>query len=483
MGTRSRRSLLPRLPRTLTARLIAVAVALVFVIGLLVSAATAVVMSRYLLGQIDHQLQQSLQRDSRIGSDDSFVGSCPSTGGGRMPPGAAGTLVIRQIDSTTVCTYVTEYDGEPHGLTANQVRAAVKGAESHPTSVDIPHLGHYRLIRDDDGNSIAGLPLSDVDSAVRSLVLWELGLTLLGTLLAALAGDWLVRRQLKPLHAVAETAYDVTGMPLSASGQSIDTRVDSRYTDPQTEVGRVGTALNTLLDHVDEALDERHRSEQQVRQFVADASHELRTPLATIHGYAELSRRTPDDAEALSTAMAKVETEATRMSSLVQDMLLLARLDSGRPLAQEEVDLTHLILEAGADARVVGPDHKWQLDLPDEPVVVIGDEQRLHQAVTNLINNARRHTPAGTVVTLAVRESSAGATITVHDNGPGIAPALLDTVFERFTRGDSSRTRASGGAGLGLSLVEAIVEAHGGRVRVSSVPGDTTFTILLPTAP
>ena len=215
-----------------------------------------------------------------------------------------------------------------------------------------------------------------------------------------------------------------------------------RYTDPETEVGQVGSALNTLLDHVERALDARHRSEQQVRQFVADASHELRTPLSTIHGYAELSRRTPDDAEMLSQAMGKVETEATRMSALVGDMLLLARLDSGRPLEREEVDLTLLLLEAVADAKVVAPDHVWRLDLPEEPVTVVGDEQRLHQVVTNLINNARRHTPSGTTVTVGARRAQPRGAGPVHDDGPGIPESLQGRVFERFTRGDTSRTRA-----------------------------------------
>jgi two-component system OmpR family sensor kinase len=318
---------------------------------------------------------------------------------------------------------------------------------------------------------------------VQSLLLRSSLLAIAGILLAGLVGLLLVRRQLRPLHEVAATAYDVTAMPLDASGQTIETRVAPQYTDKATEVGRVGSALNTLLDHVDSALESRHRSELQVRQFVADASHELRTPLSTIHGYAELSRRSPDDAEMLSQAMEKVETEATRMSSLVGDLLLLARLDSGRPLEREEVDVTRLLLEAVADAKVVAPDHVWRLDLPEEPVTVIGDEQRLHQVVTNLINNARRHTPEGTTVTVGAKPRPADGEhvrITVHDNGPGIPESLQGRVFERFTRGDTSRTRSSGGAGLGLSLVQAITEAHGGTASITSAPGDTTFTISLP---
>jgi len=202
------------------------------------------------------------------------------------------------------------------------------------------------------------------------------------------------RRQLRPLREVATTAHEVTLQPLSSGDPDIATRVKDRYTDPGTEVGAVGHALNILLDHVSEALAARHRSEQQVRQFVGDASHELRTPLATIHGYAELARRTPDDPGALSAALSKVETEADRMAGLVEDLLLLARLESGRPLDRADVDITRLLLEFLADARVVAPTHRWQLDLPDEPVTVTGDEQRLHQVLTNLLGNARHHAPA-----------------------------------------------------------------------------------------
>jgi two-component system OmpR family sensor kinase len=312
------------------------------------------------------------------------------------------------------------------------------------------------------------------------MIRWFGLLTLLGVGIAAVGGTWLVRRQMRPLYAVAETARDVSTQELSSGDTAISSRVPDDLTDDQTEVGQVGSALNTLLDHIDDALSARHRSEQQVRQFVADASHELRTPLATIHGYAELSRRTPEDAAMLLLALNKVETEADRMSELVSDLLLLARLDSGRPLAREDVDLTRLLLEAVADARVLAPDHKWQLALPDEPVTVVGDGARLHQVITNLLNNARSHTPAGTTVRVAASYEDHAVTIEVHDDGPGLPPELVDEAFDRFTRGDSSRTRASGGAGLGLSLVSAIAEAHGGSAAVSSKPGDTTFTVTLP---
>jgi two-component system OmpR family sensor kinase len=349
----------------------------------------------------------------------------------------------------------------------------------------------YRVMAQKDraGNAlVVGLPTQEIDETIRNLWRWSALLTLVGVGLAGVGGTWLVRRQMRPLYAVAETARAVSTQDLSTGGTAIGTRVPDDLVDEQSEVGQVGSALNTLLDHIDDALAARHRSEQQVRQFVADASHELRTPLATIHGYAELSRRQltgagPEDAEALLVALGKVETEADRMSALVADLLLLARLDSGRPLAREEVDLTRLLLEAVADARVVAPGHKWQLTLPDEPVTVLGDEARLHQVVSNLLGNAHSHTPAGTTVTVTASAGEAVVTLAVHDDGPGLPENLVGEAFDRFTRGDSSRTRASGGAGLGLSLVSAIADAHGGSAAVVSRPGSTTFTVTLARPP
>jgi two-component system, OmpR family, sensor kinase len=307
-------------------------------------------------------------------------------------------------------------------------------------------------------------------------VIWELLLGLLGVLIAWGLGLVLVRRTLSPLRDVAAVAQEVTNLQLDRGSVGETVRVPERLTDEKTEVGQVGASLNSLLGHVEQALDARHKSELQVRQFVADASHELRTPLTTIRGYAELAGRKPD---VLPTSMAKVSEEAERMSSLVDDLLLLARLDSGRPLASEPVDLSRLVVGAVDDARVVDASRTWALSLPAEPVVVDGDEQRLHQVVTNLLANARRHTPAGTLVTAGLALSNGHVDLTVHDTGPG-TPADVN-VFERFTRGDSSRTRGSGGVGLGLSLVAAIVAAHGGDVSVKSKPGDTTFTVSLPT--
>jgi two-component system OmpR family sensor kinase len=269
----------------------------------------------------------------------------------------------------------------------------------------------------------------------------------------------------------------VSELPLSSGEIHLTARVPDHLTDERTEVGQVGAALNALLAHVETSLEARHRSEQQVRQFVADASHELRTPLATIQGYTELAQRRPEDEGGVRTALAKVGAESTRMTSLVEDLLLLARLDAGRPLERGTVDVTRLLIEAVSDARVLSPDHHWRLDLPHDAVEVSGDEHRLHQVVTNLLANARRYTPGGTTVTVTARPGL----IMVHDDGPGFPPELVDQAFERFARGDASRTRnGEGGVGLGLSLVKAIVTAHGGSVSLASVPGDTTVTVRLP---
>ncbi len=235
----------------------------------------------------------------------------------------------------------------------------------------------------------------------------------------------------------------------------------------------MGAALNHMLENVAAALTARQRSETRVRQFVADASHELRTPLASIRGYAELTRRSaepvpPDVAHALG----RVESEAIRMTGLVDDLLLLARLDSGRPVQHGPVDLSRLVVDATSDARAAGIDHRWDLDVPAEPVVVDGDAERLHQVVANLLANARTHTPAGTSVAVHLTgKPRGGAALTVVDDGPGIPADLLPDVFERFARADQSRSRAAGSTGLGLAIVAAVVEAHGGRVSVESAPG------------
>jgi two-component system OmpR family sensor kinase len=387
---------------------------------------------------------------------------------------------------------LTQTAGEVRGLSdsaTNALLAVPRDGQAH--SVRIPGFGGYRVLaRRTTGStgavvSVTGLPTADVDSTLHNLVGWEALLTLLGVGIAGVVGVLLVRRQLRPLREVAGTAHAVAALPLASGAIEMTERVPARLTDEETEVGQVGAALNTLIQHVEESLRARHRSEQQVRQFVADASHELRTPLTTIRGYTELAAGRPDDEQATKTALAKVQEEAGRMSALVEDLLLLARLDSGRALEQQQVDLIQLCLEAVSDARVVSPDHHWRLVLPTDgdpeepaPVQVPGDRLRLHQVITNLLTNARKYTPAGTTVTVTVRADG----FSVHDDGPGFPPELIDHAFERFSRGDQSRHREhrDGGAGLGLSLVQAIVTSHGGTVTLASRPGSTSLSVVLP---
>jgi two-component system OmpR family sensor kinase len=474
-------------PSSLTGRLVATLVAVVLAATLLVAGVTSVVMRGYLNGQLDEQVQKALERSAARypGEQPVLPPGADRDGDGRGPGlgDAAGTLNAQLTTGQNHGEVVTD-NAHLRTLSTAALQTLEKvppDGESHVVS--LPGVGSFlvRAAGDSTGTLVAGQSTKRVDDAVYNLVLSESLIGLAAVVVATGAGLLLVRRQLRPLREVAATAHEVAELPLSRGEIGTTVRVPDALTDERTEAGAVGAALNTLLAHVEHALDERHRSEQQVRQFVADASHELRTPLTTIHGYAELSRRTtPADPDRLALAMGKVEAEATRMSALVDDLLLLARLDAGRPLASDDVDLTHLVLEAVGDARVVGPGHRWQLDLPGEPVVVTGDEQRLHQVLTNLLNNARRHTPAGTTVEVGVERADGRAVLWVEDDGPGLPPTLGERAFERFTRGDSARTRATGGAGLGLSLVQAITTAHEGEVGVATRPGHTRFEVRLP---
>ncbi len=463
--------------RSLTSRLVLTTVALILVATTLIGIATAAAMRSYLTDQLDGQVQDTLSRMLRgRGGPGPSLGLEIGTVTGFFPSdGAASSTVVK--DSS---------DGPPRTTTLpDDATSALDDvpADGAVHDVDVPGLGSYRVVAEElaDGTLAVGLPSSDVDDALSTLVWLELLFAMLAVISGGGVALVVVRRQLRPLREVAATAHTVAELPLSEGEIDLTERVPAHLTDERTEVGQVGAALNSLLVHVETSLAARQRSELQVRQFVADASHELRSPLATIAGYTELARRRPDDTTAVGAALDKVEEESDRMTALVEDLLLLARLDSGRPLERQPVDLTRLLLEAVSDARVVAPDHHWRLDVPDDavdaPYEVVGDELRLHQVVTNLLTNARKHTPAGTTVTVRVRRDG----FAVHDDGPGLPPGLAEHAFERFARGDSARTRGSEvGVGLGLALVEAIVTAHGGSVGLTSQPGDTTVVVSLP---
>ena len=466
---------------TLRAKLVASMVVLFTVITLLTGAATVYALNRYLVGQVDQQLDSYFQRpqaDSGPPSD---------RRGGRGGPGNEGLQLVIADSGAVLVNFATGADNARTTLTAAQAaRLADPGLGRQATTIDLGGtLGHYRVVAGRDPSNtatvVAGLPVGLQERTVSQLALFAGGGTLVGLGLVGLIGTWLVRRNLRPLDRVAATASRVAHLPLDSGTVALAERVPLQDTDTRTEVGQVGAALNEMLEHIDEALNARFESEQRVRQFVADASHELRTPLASIRGYAELTRQEPEPIPPnVAHALARVESEATRMSSLVDDLLLLARIDAGRPLDQEPVDLSEMVVNAVSDAHAAAPDHTWQLDLPDDPVEVRGDRARLHQIVANLLANARTHTAPGTTVRTQLAREVDGVRISVRDNGPGVPEALQANVFQRFARGDTSRNRTAGSTGLGLSIVAAVAQAHGGTVEMTSHPGDTTFSVLLP---
>jgi two-component system OmpR family sensor kinase len=478
---------------SLRARLLVAFVVPLVVVLAVVGVASVAAVRHELVSQVDTRLEdvafRSANYDRQPGPRDHDEAGPPGRPDFLYARGQGeGTLGARVVDG--VCTEAAvlgaRFQVAPLDGGQGEVLATVP-PDGRPRTVDLGgELGRYRVVATgtDDGEvQVNGLPLASTSAAVTNLVGVELLVGLLSLMAAAAAAALVVRRTLRPLARVATTATRVSELPLSSGEVHLVDRVPPQDTDPRTEVGQVGAALNRLLAHVEGSLAARHASETQVRQFVADASHELRTPLSSIRGYAELVRRQGGELPApVSHAVGRVESEALRMSSLVEELLLLARLDAGRELSSEEVDLTALVVDAVSDAHVAGPDHRWQLDLPDTPVLVPGDPDRLHQALVNLLANARAHTPAGTTATTRLSTAGDRARLEVSDDGPGIPPELLGSVFERFARGDPARSRTAGSTGLGLAIVHAVVTAHGGAVTVTSRPGHTVFTVRLPHA-
>ena len=352
---------------------------------------------------------------------------------------------------------------QPSGGAGDRVRFLTVGA--------IGDEERYRVrasIEGDDPHALLLLasPLDAEDSTMHRLLLIELIATaaVLGALAAA--SLWIVRLGLRPLREIELTAAAITAGDLSH-------RVD--HPDPRTEVGRVGSALNVMLDRIE-------ASDRRLRRFVADASHELRTPLAAVRAYAELfGRGASTRPEDLERSLGGITREAERMSLLVEDLLLLARLDEGRPLERQEVALDRVAREAADAAHVLDPERPLELEV--EPATVTGDADRLRQVVDNLLSNVRSHTPPGSPVRVALRREGGRAVLSVTDSGPGMSEEQAERVFERFWRSDESRSRASGGAGLGLSIVAAVAAAHGGKASAHSAPGEgATFVVELPLA-
>lgn len=493
----------PVRPRwSLRRRLVVVVVGLLAAVAIVIGTVSVVVLQSSLMERLDQQLGQANGRSQNgfgppgslqggLRSQDFSQGSLQLTFNRQAPD-----TVIGVVSGNTVIGLQKDQTGTPQPLSAAQSRPlASVPSTGEATTVDLGgSLGDFRAVAVEYNGGVrvvTALPLAEVEATVARLALYIVVVTLLGLIAAALIGAWIVRVTLRPLERVVATATGVAELPLDRGEVALAVRVPESDADPGTEVGQVGAAINRMLGHVASALTARQASERKVRQFVADASHELRTPLASIRGYSELTRRgdyeLPKD---VVHAMGRIESEATRMTSLVEDLLLLARLDEGQDLDRKPVDLSRLLIDAVGDAHAAGPDHGWSLDLPDEPLTVLGDASRLHQVMANLLANARVHTPAGTRVLVSLGgtapapgERTAGTVVvTVTDDGPGIPADLQPRLFERFVRGDGSRSRAAGSTGLGLSIVHAVVAGHGGTVAVESEPGHTVFRVELPLA-
>ncbi|MFB8229796.1 sensor histidine kinase [Cellulosimicrobium sp. NPDC055967] len=539
-----------RRPTALRRRLVLVLAGVVLLVTVGLAAASALALRDQLVEQLDHELEQASSRLAQgfgerpgdgPGQPPDDTGGTPSPSPSdlpddpsRFPAGTGpGSAVLRYVDGEVVLAEYVTPTLERVVLDEAQIAALEDvPADGAPHDADLPDLGSFRAVHrtTDDGQTVVvASSTTTVDATVEKYVLIEVALGAAGLLAAVLLGTWLVRRSLRPLDDVAAAAGRVSELELAQGEIDAIPRVPVDLTDERTEVGQVGAALNRMLENVETSLQARHDSETQVRRFVADASHELRTPLASIRGYAELVRRSPDEVPpATARSLDRIESEAVRMTGLVEDLLLLARLDAGRPLDRAPVDLAGLAVDAVMDAHAAGPDHDWALDLPGEDLDVdlptdppdgvdgvddatddldrtraahdsgeqdpdedvdleiTGDEASLRQVLANLLANARTHTPPGTHVEVRLASDGDDVVLTVADDGPGIPAALRPTLFRRFTRGDDARNRTGGSTGLGLAIAQAIVTAHHGTITVSSAtpdepgPTGTTFTVRLP---
>ncbi|UOQ90352.1 HAMP domain-containing histidine kinase [Agromyces endophyticus] len=480
-----------RRPWTLRRRLLVIVASLLVAVSAVVGVVSVAVFHSSSVARLDANLDSAISR-----ANVAIAGQPPGFPGNpdeapslvlNVPGQEAGTLAaLVPDDGEPRAGYITE-EGRVLDLPQHlaQKLAAVP-ADGEPHSIKVGDLGDYRALAVQEAewdrvSIVLALPLAEVDAATSQLAITISIVALAGLAVALGLGSLIVTRALSPLARVTATAQRVSELPLDRGDVALAERVD--VDDDGTEVGRLGSAFNRMLGHVASALTAREQSEQKVRRFVADASHELRTPLASIRGYAELTRlhggELPED---VVHALSRIESESVRMTELVEDLLLLARLDEGRELVHSEVDLRALVVDAVGDAQAAGPDHEWSVDAAESPVVVSGDDARLRQVLANLLANARLHTPAGTAVTARLTKADGRARLDIVDDGPGIDEGLRDRLFERFARGDASRSRRAGSTGLGLAIVRAVVEAQHGTVSVESKPGRTVFTVELPLA-
>jgi two-component system, OmpR family, sensor kinase len=453
-----------------------------FIIALVgVDVATYFSLKSFLVSRVDEQLTSNAHVNVENYLIHGGYGDGGPGGGGQggnptagVPNGTYGAIV------TAAGTVLNHYDFE-QGATSSTA-APVLPSSLHAGSLfetaGTGGVSEYRVFVDTAllmGNGgdllVVAIPLDDLNSTLSQLVLLEL-LTTAGITLVVLLATWVVvRRGLRPLERM--------GVAARSAASDLSQRVEPAT--GSTEVGRLGLAINAMLGQLETAFAERAANEQRLRHFVSDASHELRTPLTSMRGYAELLRRNPVMSEEdVLLATRRIEEETRRMGILVDDLLLLARLDQGRPLERVPVDLVAIIMDACADARVADPARVVTPRI-NAPVTVVGDDLRLRQVVTNIVRNALVHTPAGTPLELTLGLQNTTAVIEVVDHGPGIRPDHAQRIFERFHRADPARSGDQGGSGLGLSIAAAVVAAHGGRIDLGATPGGgATFRIELP---
>ncbi len=480
-------------PRTLSTNLLLIMVLLAISAAAISGVATTVLLRHYQGNRLNDDVRASVQRAIQHPGFATGPG-VDGLGDGPNPRGQGSKTLTAYLVPASVATsqgFVTNGFGNPSALSNADLTAIREHVLNHPdiTTITLPGAGKYRLgtgkILLSDGttiNVVAGLPTADLDAMTRKLVLWAIAIAIAVALLAAVAGRWIIARQLRGLKTVAAVAHNVSELPL-ASGQldGID-GVPDELADGITEVGQVAFAFNKMLTHMEDALQVRTASEQRARQFIADASHEIRTPLAVIRGFADLAERVPNgDEEALRGSIGRIQGSARELSTLVEDMMSLTRLDSGGTPSLGEVDLSEIAANAQEAAALLYPDHGWAVELPGAPVVVIGDELGLRRVITNLLANAGTHTPAGSTVVLAVEPVGDRVRIAVTDDGPGIPAELQERIFDRFVRADQARTSGNG-SGLGLAIVKAIIDNHHGTIAVHSDAEGTSIVADIPVA-
>ena len=476
-------------PRTLRGRLIAGLVTLLIVACAGVGAVTYVVLSHTLINQLDRQVFEASHRyiscleapapeADQHGQPNAAPGQSAGDGDHDNDnfPGAAqqcGTYQGGQTFTAAIVHHQVLFpalaSGTCHLTPADKAKLLALHTSKHPITVTLSALGPYQLVASpgtDQSTLVTGMPLDPNQSTLQKVELAEIIVFSAAVLLTGFIGTGFVRLSLRPLRRVAATAARVAQLPLASGEVTLSERVPDA--NPRTEVGQVGSAFNRMLGHVEAALARRAASEARLRRFAADASHELRTPLAAIRGYAELALRHPGPVPAdITHALRRVESESARMSVLVDELLLLAQLDAGRPLAREPFHLTRLAIDATSDARAAAASHRWQLELPGEPVLTRGDEHRLHQVLANLMSNAAKHTPPGTTITVALTPGPPPApgenppSSCPSPNRPGIPPDLQPTLFNASSAATTTRAhQACQPPSTGLGLANSAPRRH-----------------------